>query len=392
MEEIRSNQKFIFLAIVSMFLPFYIGFAVLALLPFYLLYQQDLFGLIRRCKLSPFVLMFTGYSILVSFLFDNTYGVMASIAMLCFAVFMMFFYENVTKEMLRKAVPLTLVLATGNALVAILRYPYVMITRNLTVSETVSYWLRHRAASTFLNPNYYAMGCAFILLIAIYVFYVSTELKHVILSVVTTVTVGIAFFLAGSRGAMMAFAPMALLLMLLLAKKRKKFTIFMSVMAVIVLMAAWRMGLFYRFTYVNSDLDTRGLIWTRAWEAFRTNFLYGAGPLGFQAIFVSVNNQIREHAHNIFLDFLVNYGLIGAMLISPIVIQAVKSVRALRQQKVFPLLFAMTGYLFLHGMVDVTIFWHQNAFLYCSVLLPALAFAKQEQTEETYVLLKDESF
>lgn len=76
-----------------------------------------------------------------------------------------------------------------------------------------------------------------------------------------------------------------------------------------------------------------------------------------------------NHAHNILLDVLINFGIVGIIIVSPIFLSICRIVYNIKHKNLFRLVLALTSIVVLHGMLDVTILWHQCAFIYLSVIL-----------------------
>ena len=64
------------------------------------------------------------------------------------------------------------------------------------------------------------------------------------------------------------------------------------------------------------------------------------------------------------MDILVNYGLIGAGLLIPIIYQLFREIKSLYSQKYTKMIIAMVIMVMIHSMVDVTIFWTQTSFIF----------------------------
>ena len=126
--------------------------------------------------------------------------------------------------------------------------------------------------------------------------------------------------------------------------------------------------IFPRYEFIGNSLGTRKEIWKNAIELFKQTYLFGSGPMAYQN--ASWVTHPANHAHNILLDVLINFGIIGNLVIAPLfywIMQA--SLRYLRKRNLFRLIIALTVVVILHGMLDVTILWHQTAYIYFSVLL-----------------------
>jgi len=158
------------------------------------------------------------------------------------------------------------------------------------------------------------------------------------------------------------------LLVLSLTKNSKKVFAFLGVFTiVIVVLMFFSNKIFPRYEFIGNSLGTRKEIWKNAIELFKQTYLFGSGPMAYQN--ASWVTHPANHAHNILLDVLINFGIIGNLVIAPLFIGLCKQVYDIRKRNLFRLIIALTVVVILHGMLDVTILWHQTAYIYFSVLL-----------------------
>ena len=157
-------------------------------------------------------------------------------------------------------------------------------------------------------------------------------------------------------------------LVLSLTKNSKKVFAFLGVFTiVIVVLMFFSNKIFPRYEFIGNSLGTRKEIWKNATELFKQTYLFGSGPMAYQN--ASWVTHPANHAHNILLDVLINFGIIGNLVIAPLFIGLCKQVYDIRKRNLFRLIIALTVVVILHGMLDVTILWHQTAYIYFSVLL-----------------------
>jgi len=157
-------------------------------------------------------------------------------------------------------------------------------------------------------------------------------------------------------------------LVLSLTKNSKKVFAFLGVFTiVIVVLMFFSNKIFPRYEFIGNSLGTRKEIWKNAIELFKQTYLFGSGPMAYQN--ASWVTHPANHAHNILLDVLINFGIIGNLVIAPLFIGLCKQVYDIRKRNLFRLIIALTVVVILHGMLDVTILWHQTAYIYFSVLL-----------------------
>ena len=154
--------------------------------------------------------------------------------------------------------------------------------------------------------------------------------------------------------------------------KKRKYTIaIISLFALgfVGIVAAGRMDLIPRIDKIGFDMGLRKSIWISAIEAFKKNFVIGVGPLGIHNIYATIRNRAIVHSHNLYLDILVNFGLIGAGLLVPIICQLFKEIKSLYSKKYTKMIIAMIIMVMIHSMVDVTIFWTQTSFIFLTFVV-----------------------
>ncbi|MDU2709505.1 MAG: O-antigen ligase family protein, partial [Finegoldia magna] len=173
-----------------------------------------------------------------------------------------------------------------------------------------------------------------------------------------------------SRGAM--FASFISVFALTIMMKKRKYTIAiisLFVLAFVGIVAAGRMDLIPRIDKIGFDMGLRKSIWISAIEAFKKNFVIGVGPLGIHNIYATIRNRAILHSHNLYLDILVNFGLIGAGLLVPIICQLFKEIKSLYSKKYTKMIVSMIIMVMIHSMVDVTIFWTQTSFIFLTFVV-----------------------
>lgn len=234
--------------------------------------------------------------------------------------------------------------------------------------EFIEYMSLHRPISSFFNTNYYATICEFIIIIAMYYFLSNKNKKSRLYFLCVSTLAFIVLFLTENRTAL----PTILIatLVLSLTKNNKKVFAFLGVFTVvIVILMIFSNRVFPRYEFIGNSLGTRKEIWENAIELFKQTFLFGSGPMAYQnAMWVT---HPANHAHNIVLDLLINFGIVGIAIIFPFFFGLCKKVYSIRRRNLFRLIISLTCVVILHGMLDVTILWHQTAYIYFSVLLAA---------------------
>ena len=131
-------------------------------------------------------------------------------------------------------------------------------------------------------------------------------------------------------------------------------------------------GLFQRMEESGHDFLVRQSIWENALKGFLETPLLGRGPLGYIELARTQGLTFRVHAHNVALDLLLNYGLMGASLLAVYFSGVGKTLWMLLKTKADNHLCAMAlglvAAVAVHGVADVTIFSLQVGLLFALLI------------------------
>lgn len=174
-----------------------------------------------------------------------------------------------------------------------------------------------RACSTFSNPIFFAMFLVVVLPIALHCFFQLKDNKPkraVSFFCVLFILAGVAF--SYSRGAYLA-AMVAIFITLFCEKKQTIVTVCLTPVVLFIIPSGVYKRLFTLVT--NKDdisLTTHAKIYQAAFETIREHWLFGIGTgnAGFEEILHNDYGIKQPHAHNIFLEFMIEGGIIGAGL------------------------------------------------------------------------------
>jgi O-antigen ligase len=120
----------------------------------------------------------------------------------------------------------------------------------------------------------------------------------------------------------------------------------------------------YRFIWESGKMD--GSKWTDLNYIIDQGFVSGTAPSYEQD---AALNKIAsaDHVHNIVFDTVLNVGIIGALLYLLLISGFIKNAIAkfkIGDKKAFNLTVIAITAIFISGLADVTIMWHQTATLF----------------------------
>ncbi|OYW67938.1 MAG: hypothetical protein B7Z25_06885 [Aerococcus viridans] len=122
-------------------------------------------------------------------------------------------------------------------------------------------------------------------------------------------------------------------------------------------------------------------MWDIALKGLRDNFWFGQGPLTYLMIWQDYGEKYTQHAHNIILDTLLSYGVIGTTILAIPIVSLARNINQMRKYPILrrrlALICSFGSVVLLHGMFDLTIFWLQTAFLFLFIVLAANNMLKE---------------
>ncbi|MDO5718860.1 MAG: O-antigen ligase family protein [Tissierellia bacterium] len=363
LKDYSFREKLIFITSISILFPFYISGAILIFDFIYIIMSEDFRDLNEDLTKYKCLSIFIFYSVFVSIVFNNFYGILATMAMGVIYIFFVFFRRYYNPKLFEITISAMLTISSFWFLNTAL-YGLNIYMNTESLNEFLKFVSVHRSDSVFFNPNYYGMVAGFMFLIGLNRLISSENKKEKMIYIAYLLLAAIAVFFSGSRGAQIALVFGAAYLSLKSNKRSTTFLLFaaMSIFLIIIL----KTGNIHstRIATIKDDVVLRKAIWQKAISAIEQNFIIGAGPMGIHALYNTISSRLIIHSHNLILDFLVNYGLIGILLITPVIMSLVSEIRRVKNTEIYNIIVSMTIFVVIHGMMDVTIFWHQTAYIY----------------------------
>lgn len=190
----------------------------------------------------------------------------------------------------------------------------------------------------FLNPNYY--GAYLALLILLYLFK-KYDRKYLIIFIIS-------LLLTGSR-----FALVSLIFTYatyLFIKNKRRGILAISIILIYFYFVYKGILPFVRSDTINEYLDLRLWIYKLGIMGINKAMFLGHGP----TYFYKFSNYIYPHSHNLFIETILSYGILGLMYI----VYLCKDIK-LNHKKIL-----LITLIFIHGMADYTIMWIQTGLLF----------------------------
>ena len=287
-----------------------------------------------------------GFSIIMSIIYKNYYGLMAVPILLCLMVGR--YYTLIIDDNFKK-----------NNLELIAKFSAVAFFISI-----VEYFVTKSRAGYFayLNPNYLGSIMMLAAIINLYFFFEKKSKENFAIFILNIVTL----LLSGSRTALAAVVAGILVLFYFYLKKK-------YFIGCICLFIGYITGVYFgRVPFLRLDslgeyFKLRKDIIKIALRIFKkTNLLYGHGNF----YYYKYTNYVYPHSHNVLVESLLSYGLLGTAALSGVFLKYLYEV--MKGNKRNTLKVALLIGTVVHNSADFTIFWIQT------VLLFILAFSYNE--------------
>ena len=175
-------------------------------------------------------------------------------------------------------------------------------------------------------------------------------------------------YLSGCRTAIMALF-LSILAMLVLDRRYRTAVMLISAGMLMTVLAMRIPELMPRLDQSGSDLADRMAIWRTAVKGILTNPWFGQGARSYLLAAARTGGPVTWHAHSLYLDPILNFGLVGTSLVLLYARDHLRSIFRLRRKPrdaaFFPLTAAMLVSILIHGLMDITVFQIQTGLLVC---------------------------
>lgn len=368
-----SSKELILLGIIlSIFLPFYLFVVVLCLYIISLIFTGDMKSILQKMGEHPMLLLFLSYSTVISILAQNWMGLVASVGMFLFTIFFLHYQSILSRKFFRLILQFVLFGSVLSAAFASLEHFQIVKKFNYAfLSPNMQVWHQNRAEVTFFNPNYYGIICCFCIMIAFYLF-TTTKLNW--LKVFCVIAGFVNLFglnFTQNRTAFPAIIAGAIIYLFTTIKNWKAFWLSIGVFA-IGLSFLFSSDLGVRMGTLDSSMEERISIWDAGMALFKQNPFWGEGPLTYMHSYPRIHAPYHEHAHSLYIDTILSYGIVGTILL---VLSSVAPVRLMMdmsqesgKRPIIGLYLSFLTVVAVHGIFDLALFWIQSGFIFLLVM------------------------
>lgn len=368
-----SKQEGLLLGVIlSIFLPFYLFVVIFISYLLWLVYTGEMKGILKRLSQHPILLFFIAYSTAISLLAQNVMGVVSSVAMFLFAIFFYYYQAQLTPKFFRLTIEGVLASSVLVAVFAALEHFQIVKKFDYTfLSPRMQVWHQNRAEVAFFNPNYYGIICCFCIMIGFYLIS-TTKLRWLrIFSMIAIFANLFGLNFTQNRTAFPAIIFGAIIYLFTTIKNWRAFWLSIGVFGV-GLAFLFSSDLGVRMGTLDSSMEERVSIWNAGMALFKQNPFWGEGPLTYMHSFPRIGAPYHEHAHSIYIDTILSYGVVGTVLLG---IASATPVRMLIDMSQVPskrpilgLYLSFLTVVAVHGIFDLALFWIQTSFIFLLVM------------------------
>ncbi|WP_279167131.1 O-antigen ligase family protein [Thomasclavelia cocleata] len=366
-----KEQLMIILTALSLSTPFYICVPFLLLETLYLLYTKKIINAFKSTPKSKYLIIFMILTLVISLIYRNWIGVGCVVLIFIFISLMLYYRKYINEEVFELILDMLIALSILWAIYGL--YEQLQILNRLGYDHfTLKVFSRreNRLNSVFFNANYYAMMIEFIIMMIGYKIFGTKELKK---QVYYFITACINFFLLYMTGCRTAFIATAVAMLVFLIINKNYWICCLIGMACIVI------GIFFiihpeqfpRIEKLVDNFTVRTKIWHAAIEGIKAHPLFGQGPMTYMMIFKQYAGHNTQHAHSIYLDPILSFGVIGVTTLIPYILDNCKRLFKVYKQKInlryVALVISCIVVILLHGTLDYTIFWVHTGMLFLMI-------------------------
>lgn len=368
-----ANEIALLLIAVSAFISVYaIGITAVALTVYIVATKQ--FSVFTDRKLETALLVvFWIISMITSVVYGKRIDILIGIAVLFAIVVLKFITYAMTKRAFHAILAAFCIMSIMCFIVAVCQKLIIVNTEH-----------GPRFSSTFTNPNIYSTVIEIVVLVAMYCYMVSRGKKEKLFYVFVLLLNIVGLYLCQSRMAFIAIV-LSLPIMLSVLNKRLLFSYILTAVLVFTAIVLLFRDFLPRASDIAKDFRLRWEIWENAVDEFKHHPIFGQGYLPYWRIYSDYAIEGHKHAHNLLLEMLMSFGIVGTGLaVSFFIINIAKLYRLYKNNMChhrFTLAIALLLAVLIHGFSDITIFWPQTGALISIILLYSSSYESESYLE-----------
>lgn len=358
LKEFNLDEKMILLATLFLFLPYQIASIGIACILVQALCRHKLVDALKQQTGALFFYSFVGLEFVVTILHANWNGFGNVWLFVLIGLYGAYYRKSVTKNCFEKMCDLIVVLSVLAAIYGLYQFNQISIANGRTFLEFhIFNSPTRRITSTFMNANIYAMVIDFVCVICMYRFVKNENILYRIFYFIVALFNFFVLYLTGSRTALLPFV--VIFPIFLYCIRRKKLFITSIVLELCVCgLVFLKPNLIPRISDM-STFASRIKIWKTAFLCISMHPFFGWGPQTYKQFYPLVHGHKAPHAHNIYIDSILSYGIMGTLILLAYIFLLNKEIFTSNTRKENPALFGMMmcfiAIVLIYGLLDCTL-------------------------------------
>ena len=345
----------------SVFLPYYIASAVIALIGITFCVFPGTRDKIFCHKGSFLMLVFTLTSAVVSLCYGNRVGLARTGIFAAMMVVSLVARGLATKRFYERMLNCFII---GGSLSTV----GCIIERIVHADDT-----GYRCKAFFTNPNFF--GTAIMLVILVCAYKAVTHTVHVYLYYIAAVFNAVSIYLCGSMGLWVVLF-IGILILVILNHEYKLLAIFMAIVACVCVAIVMIPELVPRLNELLATTNNRVKIWSFAVEQIKKAPIFGRGFFSYRFLYremVTARPELYKAAlcHNLLFESMLSFGIVGTAMIGAYLITFFKAIlqnhdelkRRGHRYVVTTFIAALSVAIACYGMIDTTVVWVQTGMI-----------------------------
>lgn len=363
------------IAAAAIFLPYILAGIVLITLSLYLLLNKQTRKMIFIHKYSYSLQLFFVFALIIPIAYQNWLGVAAGFAFILAIILGLFLRSIMTQELYERVLTLICAFSLTSASSAICEKAV-----NFFVDSRSS-----RISAVFLHPNYFGTVIGTVIIICAYKVLTKQGPKWFYYMVAFANIVSM--YLCESMFVWVeVFMGVAVLLIIL--KKHRLLAVW-SLCAAIAgfVIFVLNINIIPRLTDAGVTTGLRLKIWNLAIDQILKTPFVGHGMMSYMFTNkIYYLDVIIPHSHSLYLELILNFGLIGTGLFLIYYFNFYKKVIKIcfneKKTMITALILAVSAAAFVHGIADITLLWVQTMPLFFIILSGLGAYEKPERKQQ----------
>ncbi len=356
-----QDDRILYLLFGSVFLPYYLTALVVLAVSIFIAVKRKIVGAFEKNN-RIWIMFFFTYTVIVSLCYRNWVGLACSIFAFLLLYVAIYVRMYITPHSFEKA--LTLCCICGP------------ITGIFCFAEYLMYWFgpaqtqEFRAELYFFNSNYLASILGSVIILCAYK--VVIHKKHVLWYFCAAALTALGAYLSGSMFVWIEVA-VGCAVLLLISRQNQLLSALLLLMGTGIIILYFIPEILPRIEHAEGTTNNRIEIWNVCLDIIRKNPLFGRGFLTyFHTQFEYPGSYFSTHSHNLIMETILSFGVIGTIPLSIYFFQYFKRVflchSAQSKYGSSVLILALTAALLVHSIIDLTFMWIQTGLFFCLIL------------------------